>query len=329
MGEKKMTDNDRKFNDVMAKLETIAPGADDAPKPASHALAQIKRQLEPQQQSKWRLPTMFNRRYLWATLSLLVLLVIVVSIPGVRAAASDFLGLFRVQKFAPISISAEQIALLAEIAESGLYPGDIEMFDEPGPAVPVESADAAGEVAGWKARSPNARELADQVFVIEGGAGRLTIDVENTRALVKAAGADPGLIPDSLEGAEVNVTVYTAVSQSWQDGIMLNQSPSPLIEYPEEVDTVALGEALLQALGMDSRQARRLARSIDWTSTLLLPIPEGMATFNEVSVDGVDGLAFGSMDGSLSALLWQNDGMVYVLSGGQVDDLVAVANSMQ
>lgn len=324
-----MTENDREFMDIMGELEAVSPGADDAPKPASHALAQLKRQLEPQQQSKWRLPTMFNRRYIWATLSLLILLVIVVSFPGVRAAASDFLGLFRVQKFAPISISAEQIALLAEIAESGLYPGEIEMFDEPGPAVSVESTDAAEAVAGWKARSPNARDLPDQIFVIEGGAGRLTIDVENTRALVEAAGADPGLIPDSLEGAVVDVTVFTAVSQSWQDGIMLNQSPSPLIEYPEEVDAAALGEALLQALGMDSRQARRLARSIDWTSTLLLPIPEGMATFNEVTVDGVDGLAFGSMDGSQSAVLWQKDGMVYVLSGGQVDDLVAIANSMR
>jgi hypothetical protein len=324
-----MTENDREFIDVMDELETLAPGADDAPKPASHALAQIKRQLEPQQQSKWRLAAMFNRRYLWVTLSVLILLVIVVSIPGVRATASDFLGLFRVQKFAPISISAEQIALLGEIAESGLYPGEIEMIDEPGPSVPVESIDAAETIAGWKTRSPNARDLPDQIFVIEGGAGRLTIDVENTRALVEAAGADPGLIPDSLEGAVVDVTVYTAVSQSWQDGIMLNQSPSPLIEYPEEVDTVALGEALLQALGMDSRQARRLARSIDWTSTLLLPIPEGMATFNEVSVDGVDGLALGSMDGSHSAILWQKDGMVYVLSGGQVDDLAAVANSMR
>ena len=324
-----MTENDRDFEDVMVELETIAPGPNDAPKPASHALAQIKRQLEPQNQSKWRLPTMFNRRYIWATLSVLILLVIVVSIPGVRAAASDFLGLFRVQKFAPISISAEQIALLAEIAESGLYPGEIEMFDEPGPALPVESAGAAGEAAGWEARSPNSREEADQVFVIEGGAGRLTIDVENTRHLVEAAGADPGLIPDSLDGATVDVTVYPAVSQSWQDGIMLNQSPSPSIEYPEEVDTAALGEALLQALGMDSRQARRLARSIDWTSTLLLPIPEGMATFSEVSVDGVDGLALGSMDGSHSALLWQKDGMVYVLSGGQVDALIAVANSLR
>jgi hypothetical protein len=110
---------------------------------------------------------------------------------------------------------------------------------------------------------------------------------------------------------------------------MLNQSSSPLIEYPEDVDTAALGQALLQALGMDARQARRLAQSIDWTSTLLLPIPEGIATFSEVDVDGVGGLAFSSYDGVNNAILWQKDGVVYVLNGGQLDELVDVANSLR
>ena len=327
-----MVDSESEIKDVMEKLDALSPGQHDAPKPASHALAQIKLKIEPaslQRKPKWRLPTMFSRRYAWAALSVLALIVVVVSTPGVRAAASDFLGLFRVQKFAPISISPDQIALLADIADSGLYPGEIEMFDEPGPAVEVESLAAAEAAAGQDARSPVAIDSPDMVYVIEGGAGRLIIDVENTRALVEAAGADPSLIPNSLDGAIIDVTVYPAVSQMWNDGIVLNQSPSPLVEYPEEVDTAALGEALLQALGMEGRQARRLARSIDWTSTLLLPIPEGMATFNGVSVDGVDGLAFGSLDGSQSAVLWQRDGIVYVLSGGEVDDLLEIANSMQ
>ena len=272
---------------------------------------------------------MFNRRYMWATLSVLVLLIVVVSIPGVRAAASDFLGLFRVQKFAPISISAEQLAVLGEIAESGLYPGEIEMLDEPGPAELVNSREDAAADTGWQARSPSKLGDPDQVYLVDGGSGRLTINVENTRALVRAAGADPDLIPNSLDGAVIDVTLYPSVSQNWSDGIVLVESPSPLVEYPEDVDTAAIGEALLQALGMDPSQARRLSRSIDWTSTVLLPIPEDIATFNEVGVDGVDGLAFSSLDGKNSAILWQKDGMVYVLSGGEVADLVDVANSLR
>ena len=326
-----MTESENEIRDVLDELTILAPNADETPKPASQALARVRAQLEPQSQrsSIWRFLAMSNRKYVWAALSVLVLLVVALSIPGVRAAASDFLGLFRVQKFAPISISAEQLALLGKIAESGIYPGEIEMFDEPGPAVLVESREAAAKDTGLQARSSSKLGDPYQVYVIDGGSGRLTINVENARALVEAAGADPGLISDSLDGAVVDVTVYTAISQQWSDGTMLNQSSSPLIEYPEDVDTAALGQALLQALGMDTRQARRLAQSIDWTSTLLLPIPEGIATFSEVDVDGVGGLAFSSYDGVNSAILWQKDGMVYVLNGGQLDELVDVANSLR
>jgi hypothetical protein len=326
-----MTENDNEIRDVIDELSALTPNAAEAPRPASQVLARLKGQLEPQSQlgTNWRIPTMFNRKYMWAALSVLVLLIVVVSIPGVRAAASDFLGLFRVQKFAPLSISAEQLSVLGEIAESGLYPGEIEMLDEPGPAEKVNSREDAAADTGWQARSPSKLGDPDQVYLVDGGSGRLTINVENTRALVRAAGADPDLIPDSLDGAVVDVTLYPSVSQNWADGIVLVESPSPLVEYPEDVNTAAIGEALLQALGMDPSQARRLSRSIDWTSTVLLPIPEDVATFNEVGVDGVEGLAFSSLDGNNSAILWQKDGMVYVLSGGEVDDLVDVANSLR
>jgi hypothetical protein len=92
---------------------------------------------------------------------------------------------------------------------------------------------------------------------------------------------------------------------------------------------VALGEALLRILGMDGRQARRLAQNIDWTNTLLLPVPENIASFSEVTVDGVTGIALSSINGRDTALMWQKDGVVFVLSGGNVADLIEAANSLQ
>jgi hypothetical protein len=80
---------------------------------------------------------------------------------------------------------------------------------------------------------------------------------------------------------------------------------------------------------MDSRQARRLARNIDWTNTLLLPVPENIASFSEVQIDGVSGIALTSLNGRDTALMWQKDGIVYVLSGGNVADLIKVADSLQ
>ena len=37
--------------------------------------------------------------------------------------------------------------------------------------------------------------------------------------------------------------------QEWIDGVQLIQTTSPVVDYPDDVDTVALGEALLQFLG--------------------------------------------------------------------------------
>jgi len=103
------------------------------------------------------------------------------------------------------------------------------------------------------------------------------------------------------------------------------QAESPLVEYPDDIDPTVLGEALLQVLGTEPREAHRIANSIDWASTLLLPIPNEIVTFSEVIVDGVNGVALEPLDGEGGSLLWQKDGKMYMLSGqGSVDELLSL-----
>jgi hypothetical protein len=325
-----MTGQDENIQDVLDVLSAVAPTAAESPRSPSTALARLKESAEPGAQKSifGRFLLMKNRKYALATMTVLVIMLVAFSFPGVRAAASELLGLFRVQKFAPISVSPEQLALLEEIADSGVVPGEIEMIDEPDEPLRVDSLEAAESSLGWEALGPDALAAPDEVYLLDGGQGRLTINVASARAFLAAAGADPSLVPDSLDGEEVNVTVYAGVSQNWADGIVLMQAPSPLVEYPEDVDAVAIGEALLQALGVEPSRAKRLARSIDWTNTLLLPVPENMASFNEVNINGVAGLALGSLDGSHAGILWESDGTVFALSGSDVAALVEIANSI-
>ena len=96
------------------------------------------------------------------------------------------------------------------------------------------------------------------------------------------------------------------------------------------VDPAVLGEALLQVLGMAPGEARRLAQNIDWSSTLLLPVPQDLATFREVRVDGTSGLALSKVDGRGHSLLWQKDGSVYLLvSDGNLRELIRIADSLE
>ena len=326
-----MSQNDEHLKDVLDTLSTLAPTMADSPRPASQALARLQNELESPAHGEilWRWTQMFRQKAVLVTMLMLVVFVVALSFPGVRAAASDFLGLFRVQKFAAISISPEQLALLEEIAESGLFPGEIEMIAPPGEPQLAGSLAEAESVLNWKVRTPDQLGEPDMVYTMEGGSGRLIVDVDNARAILEIAGADSSLIPDSLDGAPVNVTVYSGVSQNWNEGIVLVQAPSPLVEYPDDVDASALGEALLQALGMDDVAAAQLADSIDWTTTLLLPIPENVASFNEVSIDGEIGLALSSLGGNNAGILWQHDGSVYALSGSNIDELIDVANTLR
>lgn len=273
---------------------------------------------------------MFNRKYVWITALVLVLMSLSLLSPTVRAAASDFLGMFRVQKFAPISISPRQMALLERIADQGLTPGTLEVLDEP-TQQKADSLQAASELAGQPILTPQLLGNADQIWVSDEASGRLTVNVKSARAILQAADVDPNLLPDSLDGQMVNVTIYPSVTQSWTNaGITLSQTASPLVDYPDGVNPAVIGQALLQLLGMSETEAIRLANSIDWTNTLLFPIPEEFATFSEVTVQGTSGLAVSSLNEEHTVLMWQKDGNVFIMDGNAtMRELVRTANSLR
>jgi hypothetical protein len=84
---------------------------------------------------------------------------------------------------------------------------------------------------------------------------------------------------------------------------------------------------------MDDREAQRLSQTIDWTTTLVLPIPTDIVSFREVSIDGTTGLLISEKYddwGSHSALMWQKGGIIYFLEGNlYTDALMDVAASIQ
>jgi hypothetical protein len=270
----------------------------------------------------------------FATIGLTVLVIVAMfmAFPSVRAAAGEFLGLFRVQQFAPISVSPQQMALLERLGDQGLAPGEFVVTQELGEPETVDSPEAAATVAGFAPKTlPNRGELI-RTYVMQGGAGHLVVDLAGARAIVEAAGADPLLLPDSLDGARVDVTVHDSVGQLYDNGIILLQSPSPDVNYPADVNPTLLGEALLQVLGTEPAEAQRIAQSIDWTSTMLLPIPQDLGTYREVTVNGVSGVLLEPFDSDAeAAVVWQQDGMVYMMRAGRmsIDELLAYANSVR
>ena len=310
-----MMNQEKEVQKVLDQLSVLEPQVGDTPRTAAQAMTRVRLAVDAQEDA--RLVNRMGRLMMQ---------------PNRRLATGDVLGLFRVQQVAAISVSPEQIALLQQVAEEGLMPGQVEIIEEPGELRQVESLDVAQLETGLSV----VRTLANQgepaeIWVADGGNGRIIVDLAGARAIVEAAGADPQLLPDSLDGAQVDVELFAGIQQQWADGTVLMQTASPEVDYPDDVDPTVLGEALLQVLGLSDAEAYRLARSIDWTSTVLLPVPQEFASFTEVTVDGVSGMALDSLGGEGSTLLWQKDGVVYILIGPNrsSNELVSLAGTLR
>jgi hypothetical protein len=88
----------------------------------------------------------------------------------------------------------------------------------------------------------------------------------------------------------------------------------------------------LEFTGMTSDQAAAFTQTVDWTSTLVVPIPKNAATYKQVSVDGVTGnlIQRPSDDAPQFVLLWVKDGIVYSIGGLGTNSQQAIdmANSL-
>ncbi|MEM7330851.1 MAG: hypothetical protein AAF490_02080 [Chloroflexota bacterium] len=324
---------------VLDQLGSLAPTEQDRPVSAKVMLSRINREIEqPAAQrngvSFWDTLAAFlfapSRRLAFTAVLVAMMFITGLTSPTFRAAASDFLGNFRVQKFAAISISPDQLAILEQVAQSGLTPGQLQFVDEPGEATAVDSLGEATRLTGVRQilTLPNQAQPSD-IFVTDGGSALFTIDIESSKAILEMAGADPNLLPVELNEANIRIFVYSGIAQTWDDGTMLLQTQSPLVEYPEGIDPAPLGQALLQLLGLSEEEANRLSMQIDWTSTLVLPIPTNIGTFQEVTVQGVSGLFVSAIDGE-SGLVWQKEGNIFMLtSPGDLASLLELANELK
>jgi hypothetical protein len=279
-----------------------------------------------------------RRRPALAALSALIVVALLLSIAPVRLAAAGFLGLFRIRKFAVIPLDQPQLDRLSQLANQAESQfGEPQIVREEGPVQLVEDAAQASSLANFTVRTPARLPLDTwlQRFTVQTGpAIHYEIDRAMLETFLQAAGASTAGLPQT-DKLTFDVDVASMVSQQYRAGayrLEFVQIPSPQVNLPDGIDPGALAETAFLFLGMPAEDARRAATSIDWTRTLVVPLPANAARAREITVDGVTGLLMES-NGSRrdnSALIWEKDGILYFMSG-VVDDrvLIDMADSLQ
>jgi hypothetical protein len=329
---------------VSSLLDELAPGPFDTPA-HQRTLQTLKLTLDQRRKDSMleKFRTSKNAQRTAVLIATALVVVGLLSLAPVRALASEFLGLFRVERFTVLDVDPARFEEVANVLDESMI-GDTEIIEQMGEAYQVASLNDAAEAAGFVPATPGDYYGEPiTIEVAEGGTTTFTPDVAALREVFEALDMDPGLMPESVDGQPFTIHVPNGVALAYTydlDGEEVNfivtQMPSPTVDVPDGVDVDALGEAMLQLFGMSPREARRLSQSIDWTTTLVLPIPTDMASVSEITVNGNTGLLFeradmsNDVDGEGGALLWQEGGMMYFIAGTNSSiALLDIADSMQ
>jgi len=280
----------------------------------------------------------------WAAAAVVVLLVLALS-PG-RTWAQRVLSMLRVQKVAVLPVDLSELTAQNALGHGGLiaqFMSDNVVITMQ-PAKPAAAADvaAAGQAAGFAVRTLDQLGTPGKISVNDQGAFQMTLNRERLQALVDAAGRSDIQIPASADGSLLAVHVPKMVLLQYgncgkaadtQNCINFMQVPSPTISVPPSLNLAALAESALQLAGMGAAEAHTFAQNVDWTSTLVIPLPQAGASFRTVPVDGVNGSLIesaprGNFVGHYQ-LIWVKNGIVYSLGGqGTSERALAAAESL-
>jgi len=295
-------------------------------------------------------------RPLWIGAVAATILLCSLAFPFGRGLAQRFLGTLRVEKVQPVRLDFSALdgnRPLQEMLRQMISDKVVVTADEK--PQPASSAADASQLAGFSAHVLGARTDAPKFIVGGQHAFHTTIDRTRLQDIFDQAGRADLLLPATLDGANISVNVPRSImveygdcpeahpaggaqpaptqprSGAWANCLALQESPSPLVNMPSDLNLQQLAEIGFQLAGMSATEARDLGQTIDWKSTLVLPIPRSASSYSQVTVNGVQGtLIQGSgRRGPDYVLVWVKNGIIYGLVGhGDSSNAVALANSL-
>ena len=323
--------------------------------PRPEFTAQLRRRLadaDEAQRARVRARRALTRRAFSFAAPIAAAVLALVLFPEVRAAAQSFLQLFRVRNFVAVNVDKSRLEQISSLQKEGMDP--LRLVGEKISSTPDQEpqifANAAGAfaAAGLSPREPSYLPNGIRPDTAVAGASheaQLRVEARKVNELLNTLGIHDVSVPPALDGAIVGVRTPRLVGIRYVDEkgrrkARLVQSPHPEISLPAGLDRAQLAEIGLRVVGLDPAEAKRFASTIDWNSTMLVPVPTGKCTFREVEVKGRKALLIQAnpskddpqpqLEGKTGRLLlWSDDDRIFALAGDLSDEsLVLMAGSI-
>lgn len=258
-------------------------------------------------------------------------------LPPVRAAADQFLQIFRVRSvmFVPLDPARLQQLEDLDFDAQTLFVAEPQIINQPAEPRAVESVDQAAPLVGFQPKQPSrfpTEPTATETQVYDRQVAQFQVNVESSRQLLELMGVNDVTLPDAL-GAEPIVADLAPTLQTRYDGatydLTLIQGTSPTVQLPDGVDLQQLGTTALRLLGMEPAQAAEVSQAVDWSSTFVFPFPANLDDVRQVTVGNAPGLLVGDNEGY--HLYWQDGEQFFIMHGSDMDDgeILAAAESVR
>jgi hypothetical protein len=339
---------------VQGRLHALDASNAEVTADAHVALARFQARHAGDEERTGILARLFARRwrFAWAAGAVAAILAVSLAFPSGRSLAQRILATLRVEKVQPIRLDTSSFDAnrpLQQMLGQLISDKMVVVTDEKSQKAATLSN--ASQLAGISVRIPSGL-TGDQQFVVQGKhAFQMTIDRARLQEILDEAGHPDLLLPATIDGETVSFQVPRGVQVQYGecpgaamvaegqenkapqafDCTVLLEVPSPMVNVPADLNLQQLAEIGLQLAGMSAVQARKFCQTVDWKSTLVLPIPPFVRSYETVTVDGVQGtlMTSGNRRGPASVLVWVKDGIIYCLAGpGNSSDTIALANSL-
>ncbi len=261
-------------------------------------------------------------------------LIVLFAVPSFRAAAVEFLGLFRVEQIEVVRFNPANLPtnMKGRMMDFDRLLADQFTFTGGGEPVEVTSAAEASALAGFDVLLPPGAENHTLTFQPAGQVS-ITVVLEIWQALLDELGRGDLVLPAELDGDTITISIPNSVTfvngdcaiprapdgdfmpMHQVDCTVLVQMPNPTVEAPPGLPMSELGQIFLQFFGMSPQEAARFSAQVDWTTTLVIPVPNS-ADYRDVTVNEADGVLFEDYYDSGTAnlgLVWVDGEMVYSL----------------
>lgn len=349
---------------VRASLDQLAPQGEAAAIDPALAYSRYRQEYGGRLQAypQWLNRIAAWKRPLWSGVAVACAIVLVLSFAPGRSWAQKILAMLRVQKVAvvPVDVSALTAGSRGNARENLIaqfISDNVVVTLDPGKPSPAPDAAAASAMAGFPVRTLDELGSPQRILVSGEGAFHMTLDRDRMQAVLDQTGRSDIQIPAAVDGSTVAVHIPKLVRSMYgscpekgdqpptrESGgavpglpagncIDFIQVPSPIVSVPPSLNLSALAEAGLQVAGMSAAEAQAFCRTVDWSSTLVIPIPERDSSHRTVNVEGVNGtLIEASPHGNFSGLytlIWVKNGIIYSLGGnGTASRALAAVQSL-